>query len=79
MKNIPKNKSQVKSLDEALTSDKVVDGILRDIAPKRTPDLLAACKMAFALLEDHQDDAQWYLRKHYNQLVKAIAKAEVTK
>ena len=41
-----------------------------------SPDLLEACEMALKLLEDNQDETQWYLKGHYNKLQQAISKAK---
>jgi hypothetical protein len=40
------------------------------------PDLLKALKALLNLLEEHQDEARWYLKGHYNKANAAIAKAE---
>ena len=40
------------------------------------PYLLEACKMSLDLLEEHQDEANWYLKRHYNKLRLAINLAE---
>ena len=45
MENISQNPGQVKSLDEMVTSDKVVNGILRDIAPKHLSDFIGQDKV----------------------------------
>lgn len=39
------------------------------------PELLEALKLAYDLLEEHQGEAKWYLRGHYNKINAAIKKA----
>ncbi len=39
------------------------------------PELLEALELALNLLEEHQGEAKWYLRGHYNRITAAIKKA----
>lgn len=42
------------------------------------PEMYAALKEVFTLLEKHAFDSPWYLRQHYNLMRNTIGKAEGT-